>query len=175
MKTKIEVFCDASSKSINGKELSKLISIFNHKKSVIKINITIIEEINNNKAELINLLNAIKICNSFEKEIKGNHPIIIYSDSRYAIDTVNQFFAYVKQLRGNPTLYHFFEENGYCMYQKTNKYFSYSKARKKINSCNIDSNEFILTFMELMNTNYIEFKWLPREKNKKADDFSKIK
>lgn len=175
MKTKIEIFCDSSSIVVNNKNLSKLVSIVNYTKKPIKINFTLIEECNNNKAELINVVNALYLSKSINYNIKKNHPIIIYSDSRYAIDTMNQFFAYVKKMRGIPTLYDFFLLNGYCEYQKNYKYFSYKKARNRIISCGKNPNTIIKALMKLMNTNYIEFKWIPREKNEMADKLSKIR
>lgn len=175
MKTKIEVFCDSSCNKVGDKDISKLVSIYFYMNRPIKINVNVIQENNSNRAELINLLNCIKICNSLDREIKANNPIIIYSDSRYAIDTLNQFFSYVKQLRGNKNLYDYFLQNNYCQYQKTNKFFSYSKANKRIFYCNEDPNEIINILMNLMNTNKLIFKWIPRDENQKADYFSKIK
>lgn len=175
MKTKIEVFCDSSSYEINNKNISKLVSIYFYMNKPIKINVKLIEENNSNKAELINLLDSIKKCNSFNKDIKSNNPIIIYSDSRYAVDTINQFTSYVKQLRGNKYLYDYFLKNKHLLYQDTNKYFSFTKAKKRIISCDEKPEEIIFLLMELMNTNKLNFKWIPREKNQKADYFSKIK
>lgn len=175
MKTKIEVFCDVSSIVIYEKNISKLVCVVNYLKNPIKMNISIIEEGNNNKAELYNVINALYLSKSVHYDIKKNHPIIIYSDSRYAVDTMNQFLCYVKKLRGIPELYTFFLENGYCKYEKNNKYFSYNKARKRIVSCGKNPNTIIFALMKLMDTNYIEFKWIPREDNQMADELSKIR
>lgn len=90
MKTVIEVFCDISTNEINKIPLSKMAyNIKMFKKNYGEPRISIIHEDNNNKAELINVVNAIRELAKIPYDKKRNYPIVVYSDSRYAVDTMN--------------------------------------------------------------------------------------
>lgn len=171
MKSHIYIYCDSS--TIGDK--SQISSIYYRNKKSFKMHIEIIDESNNNYGELINIIKNIEIILSLDNNLKKNYEIIIYNDSMYAIDTMNEFLSYVKKMRGIPSLYKYYLENGYALYEKNRRYYSFTKAVKRFKKIKVNDKNVVLSLMQIMNTNKITFKWINREKNEKADKLSKMK
>lgn len=173
MKTNILVFCDSSTIKHNDKSISKMSSIYFYQKKSKKVHIEILEEEDNNIAELMNLIKTLFILDEFSSDFKKNHPIIIYNDCRYAIDTMNQFLSYVKKMRGIPELLDYYKEYKKCKFEKTNRYYAFKICEKRILRARFSPSKLIFALMHLMDTNKISFKWIPREENTLADMMSK--
>lgn len=175
MKTNIDIYCDVSTNTLDNKIVSKLVFIIKiFKKNYKDPIITIIDETDNNKAELINVVNAINKIDKVSYSVKKNYPITIYSDSRYAVDILNQFLVYVKKMRGQPYIYRHFLCKGTFLKEKNNKYYKFKKCCYKLEKSGIDTKKLIILLMNIMNTNKISFKWINRKKNQETDKLAKF-
>ena len=146
-----------------------------YKKDYGKPHITTIKEKDNNKAELINVVNAIREVANIPNDKKRNYPIKIYSDSQYAMDTLNQFLVYVKKMRGIPELYNYFKENNIFYYEKNKKFYGVLRSKKELVSCKINFRLLVFDLMKIMDTNNIKFQWIPRQENEEVDQISKMR
>lgn len=174
MKTTIEIYCDAAINKVDDVSFSKMASIFYYQRKIIKIHIDKIKEDNNNKAELLNVVNTLNLLDDLGLNLTKNHPIVIYSDSRYAIDTMNQILVYTKKLRGIPEYYNYFKEYKKAKYEKNQKYYRFIKASKRLNKINVSNIEIVHKLMEIMDRNNIRFQWIPRDENLLVDKLTKF-